>query len=153
MNKKHPINDIESRKPVLQPARNRFIYGLLTVITLLSGFLSRRLFGDHAFIKLYVGDALWALMVFFGFAFLLRKRPTPAIAAAALVFSFSIEFSQLYHAPWIDNLRKIPLGGLILGFKFVWSDLICYSLGIAFGVLVETCLIRPFSRFRIITDR
>ncbi|KAA6439528.1 DUF2809 domain-containing protein [Dyadobacter flavalbus] len=135
--------------PDLSPARNRLLYGLLTIITLLAGFLSRRLFGDHAFIKLYVGDALWALMVFFGFAFLLRRRSTLAVAAAALGFSVSIEISQLYHAPWIDDLRKIPLIALVLGFQFVWSDLICYSIGVGTGVLAEICFIQPFKEYRM----
>ncbi|MGC1718192.1 MAG: hypothetical protein WA746_04335 [Isosphaeraceae bacterium] len=30
------------------------------------------------------------------------------------------------------------MGGLILGFGFLWSDLACYSLGVGLGVLVET---------------
>ncbi|TLU96949.1 DUF2809 domain-containing protein [Dyadobacter sediminis] len=134
--------------PDLFPARNRILYGLLTIITLITGYLSRRLFGDYAFIKLYVGDALWALMVFFGFAFLFRKRSTLVVAAIALGFAVSIEISQLYHAPWIDDLRKMPLIGLVLGFQFVWSDLICYSMGVAFGALAEICFIQPFKESR-----
>jgi len=138
--------------PDLLPSRNRLLYGFLTIITLITGFLSRRLFGEYAFIQLYVGDGLWALMVFFGFAFLFRKWSTFAVAVAALGFSVSIEISQLYHAPWIDDLRKIPLAGLILGFKFVWSDLICYSIGVAIGAITEICLIQPFTRSRTVSN-
>ncbi|MCY7330065.1 MAG: DUF2809 domain-containing protein [Saprospiraceae bacterium] len=36
---------------------------------------------------------------------------------------------QLYHAPWMDGLRVTRLGGLILGFGCLWSDLGCYTLG------------------------
>src|SRR5215217_7086084 len=117
-----------SSSPV--PLRNRMLYGLLTAGVMLTGFLSRYLFGHHAFIKLYVGDALWAMMVFFGLAFVFRKWSTWQVAAAALAFSVSIEVSQLYHAPWIDAIRNMPLGGLILGFTFVWSDLLCYCVGV-----------------------
>ncbi|GAB3994412.1 hypothetical protein GCM10028807_32170 [Spirosoma daeguense] len=92
---------------------------------------------------MYVGDVLWALMVFFGFAFVFRKWPTWVVAVATLAFSFFIEISQLYHAPWIDEIRAMPLGGLILGFTFVWSDLLCYSLGVGVGVLVETYITQP----------
>lgn len=148
----HPDNDKEFQTQESQPARNRMLYALLAICTMSAGFLSRRFLGDNAFIKLYVGDALWALMVFFGLAFIFQKQATRTIALAALLFSFGIEFSQLYHAPWIDKIRNLPLGGLILGFSFVWSDLICYSLGIGFGVLVEIYIIEPFYRLRNIPD-
>ena len=36
--------------------------------------------------------------------------------AAALLFSYAIEFSQLYQAEWINALRHTALGGLVLGF-------------------------------------
>lgn len=121
--------------------RNRVIYGLLTAGVMIAGFLSRRLLGHYAFIKLYVGDALWAMMVFFGFAFLFRSWPTWKVAAAALGFSICIEVSQLYHAQWIDAIRNMPLGGLILGYTFVWSDLLCYSVGVGIGVMLDVFLI------------
>ncbi|KAA0994105.1 DUF2809 domain-containing protein [Dyadobacter sp. UC 10] len=117
------------------------LYGLLTAGVMLTGFLSRRLLGHHAFIRLYVGDVLWAMMVFFGFAFVFRKWSTWQVAAAALAFSVCIEISQLYHAPWIDAIRNMPLGALILGFTFVWSDLLCYSVGVGLGLIAETFVV------------
>ncbi|WP_439558418.1 DUF2809 domain-containing protein [Dyadobacter sp.] len=124
------------------PLRSRLAYGLLTAGVMLAGFLSRRLLGQYAFIKLYVGDALWAMMVFLSLAFVFCKWPTWQVAAAALGFSVCIELSQLYHAPWIDAIRQMPLGGLILGFTFVWSDLVCYAVGVGIAVMVEILLIR-----------
>jgi hypothetical protein len=67
------------------------------------------------------------MMVFFGFAFVFRKWATGKVAMLALGFSVCIEVSQLYHTPWLDAIRNMPLGGLILGFTFVWSDLVCYG--------------------------
>lgn len=122
--------------------RNRIVYGLLTSSVLLLGLVSRWFFGEIPFVRAYVGDVLWALMVFFGIAFLANQWPTKRVALAALLFSFSIEFSQFYHAPWIDGLRATRLGGLVLGFGFLWSDLICYSVGVAVGVVVDRQLSR-----------
>ncbi len=34
-------------------------------------------------------------------------------------------------------IRQTTLGGLILGFGFLWSDLVCYALGVELGVLVD----------------
>ena len=120
--------------------RNRIIYGLLTICILLIGLASRRFFVENAFVKLYIGDVLWALMVFFGIAFLSNRWSTKMVAVAALLFSFAIEISQLYQAPWINDLRATRLGGLVLGFTFVWSDLLCYYVGVFIGVLVDTYL-------------
>ncbi|MFD2934429.1 ribosomal maturation YjgA family protein [Spirosoma flavum] len=121
--------------------RNRIIYGLLTISVLLTGLASRRFFGEISFVKTYVGDILWALMVFFGLAFTIKRWPVKTILLVTLLFSFSIEITQLYHAPWIDNVRATRLGGLVLGFTFVWSDLLCYSVGAMAGLLTEMYLI------------
>jgi len=51
--------------------------------------------------------------------------------------SVAVELSQLYHAPWIDPIRRTTLGGLVLGFGFLWSDLACYAAGGGLGVLIE----------------
>lgn len=58
-------------------------------------------------------------------------------AIVALLFSFSIEVSQLYQADWINAIRHTRLGGLVLGFGFQWTDLVAYSVGIAFGATLD----------------
>ena len=73
-------------------------------------------------------------MVFLLFGLFFNRKSTKWVSIAALTFSYGIEISQLYHAPWIDALRAYSLGGLILGFGFLWSDLVCYSVGVFFWV-------------------
>jgi hypothetical protein len=55
----------------------------------------------------------------------------------AMKFSYVIEFSQLYQSDWINTLRDTTLGGLILGYGFLWSDLLCYAAGIFIGACLE----------------
>ena len=55
----------------------------------------------------------------------------------AAVFSVAIETSQLYHAPWIDAIRRTRPGALVLGYGFLWSDLACYAAGVALATAVE----------------
>ena len=43
------------------------------------------------------------------------------MAVTAGLFSLTVELSQLYHAPWIDELRQIRLAALLLGQGFLWS--------------------------------
>ena len=117
--------------------RNKLLYLLLTIIVMLLGLLSRKIEGLPEIISLYSGDILWALMVFLLFAFLFNKKSTIFIISWAIIFSYSIEISQLYHAPWIDSIRNTTLGGLILGFGFLWSDLVCYTIGIIIGIIID----------------
>jgi len=84
-------------------------------------------------------------MVFLLFGFLFPKKSLRWVAIAALAFSFGIEISQLYHAYWIDNLRSNPLGGRILGYGFLWSDLVSYTAGIGFGVAMEKLFLKKWS--------
>ena len=93
-----------------------------------------------AFLAEYAGDTLWALMLFLLVSTLLAGRPIPARAAISFAIAFLVEISQLYHAPWIDSIRQTSLGGLVLGFGFLWTDLVCYSAGIAIGALTEWAL-------------
>lgn len=106
--------------------------------------ISSRKFGAYLpeFLSTYAGDTLWALMVFWGFGFLFARTPTVKIMLAALAFSYMIEFSQLYQADWINNLRHTMLGGLVLGFGFLWSDLVCYTVGVLAGVGIEKAVQR-----------
>ena len=120
--------------------RSRLLYLILTIIVMILGLLSRKISGLPKIIELYSGDILWALMVFLIIAFIFNKKSTIFIISWAIIFSYSIEISQLYHAPWIDAIRNTTLGGLILGFGFLWSDLICYTIGIIIGIILEKLL-------------
>ena len=97
------------------------------------------------FLSTYAGDTLWGLMVFLGLCVVLPRAKTKFLLAVALVFSFSIEFSQLYHALWIDEIRNTTLGGLVLGFGFKFSDLVCYSVGISLGAIADLLILTKLS--------
>lgn len=90
----------------------------------------------------YAGDTLWALMVFLGFGVVFPRTPTLRLAGLALTVAYLIELSQLYRAPWIEAVRRTRLGGLILGFGFVWSDLVCYAAGVLAGAGFEFLAMR-----------
>lgn len=118
--------------------RNRIKYALIIIGIIVAGLCSRK-FSDLLpdFIAEYAGDFFWAMMVYFNFGFLFVKMERRNIFLFAVLFSSAIEVSQLYHAHWIDYLRSTSLGGLALGYGFLWSDLVCYSAGIIAGLLIE----------------
>jgi glycopeptide antibiotics resistance protein len=98
------------------------------------------------FVSTYAGDTLWALMVFWVFCIFAPKSKTWKVSLTALLFSFAIEFSQFYHAAWIDSIRETRLGGLVLGFGFKFSDLICYSAGVLLAAIIRCHLTKNQSK-------
>ncbi|ENJ6135691.1 DUF2809 domain-containing protein [Bacillus anthracis] len=123
--------------------RNRLLYAIFTIIVIILGLSSRKFaFALPELLNDYLGDALWALMIFIGFGFLFPKIETKKLAFISLIFCYGIEMSQLYHAEWIDNIRATTLGGLVLGYGFLWSDLVAYTIGVGVGLIFEFILQR-----------
>jgi uncharacterized membrane protein len=114
--------------------KSKITYLILIILTITAGLLSRH----FNIIPLFIGDILWAMMVYFIMRSLFTSNPVKFSMIAGLLFSFAIEFSQLYKAPWINSLRHTLFGRLVLGEGFLWSDLLCYSVGITIGVLIDT---------------
>lgn len=106
-------------------------YFIAVVITILLGLSSRK-FSNLLFPPLAenTGDVLWAMMVYFGFRFLFLKKSIVTSIFLSFLFSFGIEFSQLYQEDWINQIRGTLLGALILGKGFLTVDLIRYTTGI-----------------------
>jgi hypothetical protein len=113
--------------------RSRITYIFLIILTIIIGLLSRA----TTAIPLFIGDILWALMVYFIVRFIVIKKPIKLVVICSLFFCYGIEFSQLYKAQWIDNLRHTLFGRLVLGDTFLWGDMLCYTIGVGIGVLVE----------------
>lgn len=126
--------------------RSRALYLLLALGTIALGLATRRFRGVLPdAIGTYAGDVLWAAMVYLLIAAAWPRAPIGRVAAGAAIFSLAIELSQLYHAPWIDAVRQTRMGGLVLGFGFLWSDLACYAAGTALGATLDYTIMRRLS--------
>lgn len=121
----------------------RGTYFTAVVITILLGLASRKF--SHllfSFLAENAGDALWAMMVYFGFRFLFLKKKMFTAILLSFLFSFGIEFSQLYQEDWINQIRGTPLGALVLGKGFLLVDLIRYSIGIVIAASFDYVMIK-----------
>jgi hypothetical protein len=119
-------------------ARRRIVYAPLLLIIPLLGLGSRS--GATwlpEFIADYAGDTLWATMLYLTIVFIAPRLTITAAAVLAMLGSIGVEVLQLYHAPWIDAVRSTRIGGLMLGYTFVWSDLLCYAIGVTIGVIID----------------
>jgi hypothetical protein len=118
--------------------RNRPLYALWIGLTIVVGLASRHWsYLLPALLRKNAGDGLWALMVFWLLGFIWPTRSTAWTAVVAAIISILDEFSQMYHAPWIDGIRATTLGHLILGSDFAWGDIADYLIGIAIGAACE----------------
>jgi len=126
-------NQVKSRNRSL-----RLTYALLIIIVIALGILSRKI----PQIPPITGDVLYAVMMFLIIRFFSIRLNDKIAALLSLSICYGIELSQLYQAPWINQIRNTTLGGLVLGHGFLWSDMVAYTAGSAICLLV----LRFFSR-------
>jgi hypothetical protein len=127
--------------------RNRVLYAILGLISGGLALASRRFAANlPAFIAEYAGDTLWAAGVYLIAAAVFPRAETTHLAGKIYLLSVAIELSQLYSAPWIDAIRANPLGGVILGYTFLWSDLVCYFAGVVIAAMLDIAIIRSAAR-------
>ncbi|EHQ27275.1 ribosomal maturation YjgA family protein [Mucilaginibacter paludis] len=108
------------------------IYIFLIILSIILGFLSRMVTS----VPLWVGDVLWATMVFFMVRFIFINQALKQVVIISLLFCYGIELSQLYQAEWINQIRQTTFGKLVLGQVFSWGDMLCYTVGIVIGALI-----------------
>jgi uncharacterized protein DUF2809 len=114
--------------------RRSFALAFLAVVAL--GLASRRFPAIFpALLGKYPGDALWAVMVFCLWGFFVPAWSTGKLAVSALLTSYADEFSQIYQASWINQIRATTVGHLVLGSAFSWFDMLAYTVGVAAAAL------------------
>ena len=113
--------------------KTRIQYSVLFLTIILLGILSRKI----SFIPLWIGDFLYAIMIYFLVRILFTHKKAIFIIIYSLLICYSIEFLQLYQSDWITALRKTLFGRYVLGQGFLWSDILTYTFGITFIFLIE----------------
>ncbi len=122
----------------------RVIYALAVIGLIAVGLISRKV----AFIPSFVGDALWAAVVYCCFRFMLPLKRRALSAGLAVAVAYAVEFSQLITADWLVRLRSTFIGHMLLGQGFLWSDLAAYALGIAAAFSISAAVGRLTERRR-----
>jgi hypothetical protein len=109
----------------------------MALCTIIALGLASRLDFIPALIYPYLGDTFYAMMIYAIMAIFFNKSSASNLLTLTIIICFTIEASQLYQAEWINQIRQNKLGGLILGFGFLWSDLVSYSIGSALAFLID----------------
>ena len=116
----------------------RLYYFISILLILILGILSRKISG----IPLFIGDILYAVLIYFGIRFLIMNSKKSTSFLLGLLFCFSIEILQLVQIDWLIAIRKTTLGHYILGQGFLWSDLICYVIGTLAALVIDWKIIK-----------
>lgn len=127
--------------------RSRRLLAVLIAATIAVGLATRQFpaaFGP--FLAEHAGDALWAVVVWLCYAFLLPVRSTWTVTLLAAVTAALVECSQLSDAGWLVWLRNLPGGRLVLGDGFVAMDFVRYGVGIGLAAAAELLLGRRAAR-------
>lgn len=125
--------------------KRRLIYLACFILIIPIGLATRKYgYAMPHIIATYGGDVLYATCWFFFLRMFIAKPPVWKVALFACFICYVIEVLELIQAPWMKNLQHTPPLGLILGYGFNWSDLVCYTIGCllgwGIGVLIEkTC--------------
>lgn len=113
--------------------KTRLIYFLVVISIIILGILSRKL----SIIPLFIGDLLYAVMMYFIVRFLFPNLSKTKSSIITLVICCCIEIFQLYQATWITEIRLTLVGRYVLGQGFLWSDLLAYTFGVFIAFLMD----------------
>ncbi len=90
----------------------------------------------HPLIRQYGGDTIWAGMFLFFLRMIFLHITLWKLAALAYTLGVADELSQLYRAPWANEIRQTTIGRLLFGAGFLWSDLLCYAVGVGMAFVI-----------------
>jgi len=70
-------------------------------------------------------EIFWCLVIF-----LIFTRLSPfKIATIIFIVTSSLEFTQLWKAPFLETIRKNFIGRTLIGSSFTWTDFLYYLIG------------------------
>ncbi|MBQ3357036.1 MAG: DUF2809 domain-containing protein [Oscillospiraceae bacterium] len=124
----------------------RIVYAAALVCLCVLALAVRRANGAApSFFNTYFPDTAWTMAVYCGLGLLVDRSPLFNLIASLLI-SYAVEISQLFHPAFLEALRATRIGGLILGYGFLWSDLLCYTVGALLCYGVHSLLLRRVDR-------
>jgi hypothetical protein len=110
-------------------------YFILTVLLFVTEVLIAAYLHDD-FIRPYAGDFLVVILIYcFVRSFL--QAPAVPVALAVLAFSYLVEGLQYLNMVKHLGLAHSRLANIVLGNYFTWADIVAYTLGTGFVILVE----------------
>jgi hypothetical protein len=118
-------------------------YLLFSILLLIIEILIAAYLND-SFIRPYGGDFLVVILLYC----LIRSffnTPVLRTALVVLLISYLVEITQYFRLADLLGVQSRVLR-ILMGSYFTWNDILCYTLGILFVILVEGALSRHQQR-------
>ena len=105
---------------------------MIVISVIILGILSRK----FDFFPLFIGDVLYAVLIYFTFSLLFPTKNRFHILLISLLICFTVEISQLIKWDWLKTIRSTTFGHYVLGEGFLWEDLLCYVIGVTVAYFI-----------------
>ena len=105
------------------------------------------LFIHDQVIRPHIGDFLVVILIYS----LLKSFLNVSVwttAILVLLFSYSVETLQYFKIVEILGLQNFKFARIIIGTSFSWLDILAYTLGIGFVLLIEKMIVPKYDRIR-----
>ena len=129
---------MEKQQNIFRFHENSF---LIAVIVFIVEVLIALYITDN-FVRPYVGDVLVVILIYYFVKAFFRISVWP-LAIGTLLFSYLIETLQYFQFVKLIGLGDNQFANIVIGNSFAWEDMIAYTVGIAFVVLIETYIAKP----------
>ena len=129
---------MEKQQNIFRFHKNSF---LIAVIIFIVEVLIALYITDN-FVRPYVGDVLVVILIYY-FVKAFFRIPVWPLAIGTLLFSYLIETLQYFQFVKLIGLGDNKFANIVIGNSFAWEDMIAYTVGIAFVVLIETYIAKP----------
>ena len=80
-----------------------------------------------------IGGAAYVIFFVIALAIISQASSTTRIALLVLTLTCALEFLQLWHLLWLEQIRRTLLGRALLGTTFGWTDFPPYFAGAVIG--------------------
>ena len=116
-----------------KPNRQRLGYLFAAIITIVIGIVSRVVQTEILIFDKYLGDALYAVLIYLIFRITFPRHPILNHAIIAIVLAIAIELFQITGVPTSMRASDNPalkLASVVLGTKFAILDIVAYAIGV-----------------------
>jgi hypothetical protein len=110
-------------------------YLIATLLLFLSEVIIAVFVHDN-FIRPYIGDFLVVILIYCLVKSFVNT-PIVSTAMSVLVFSYLVETLQYFRIVHHLGLDQSKIANILIGNYFTWVDMLAYTLGIAFVVVIE----------------
>lgn len=115
--------------------RKYFAFAVLLFIaeTIIAVFI------NDSFVRPYFGDFLVVILIYYAVKSF-WDVPVNRLAISVLLFAYVVEVLQYFKFLKLLGVQKSRLAKIILGHSFEWGDVLAYTLGIVFVLMLEKML-------------